>query len=48
MNKSVLTNLTAILIIFIGLFPIYNEIIFLLDFCFIRLNYELVSCIHVF
>ena len=28
MNKSVLTNLTAILIIFIGLFPIYNEIIF--------------------
>ena len=32
MNKSVLTNLTAILIIFIGLFPIYNEIIFLLDF----------------
>ena len=28
MNKSVLTNLTAILIIFIGLFPVYNEIIF--------------------
>ena len=28
MNKSVLTNLTAILIIIIGLFPIYNEIIF--------------------
>ena len=28
MNKSVLTNFTAILIIFIGLFPIYNEIIF--------------------
>ena len=29
MNKSVLTNLTAVLITFIGLFPIYNEIIFL-------------------
>ena len=28
MNKSVLTNLTAVLITFIGLFPIYNEIIF--------------------
>ena len=28
MNKSVLTNLTAILIIFIGLFPSYDEIIF--------------------
>ena len=28
MNKSVLTNLTAILITIIGLFPIYNEIIF--------------------
>ena len=28
MNKSVLTNLTAILITFIGLVPFYNEIIF--------------------
>ena len=28
MNKSLLTNLTAALITFIGLFPIYNEIIF--------------------
>ena len=28
MNKSVLTNLTASLITFVGLFPIYNEIIF--------------------
>ena len=28
MNKSFLTNLTAVLITFIGLFPIYNEIIF--------------------
>ena len=28
MNKSILTNLTAVLITFIGLFPIYNEIIF--------------------
>ena len=29
MNKSVLTNLTAVLITFIGLFPIYNETIFI-------------------
>ena len=28
MNKSILTNFTAVLITFIGLFPIYNEIIF--------------------
>ena len=28
MNKSFLTNLTAVLITFIGLFPSYNEIIF--------------------
>ena len=29
MNKSFLTNLTAVLITFIGLFPIYNETIFI-------------------
>ena len=36
MNKILLTNLIAVLITFIGLFPSYDEIIFFTGLCFVR------------